>query len=252
VYGLEAGAKAKGCFFAADRRNLAEQRELLESQGFGSVLSPRSGEWEFVFDAISVTRTPRVETTDRETSAPYRFFPPQALESVLAPELSARRSMFRAQALLEEIEESPAGVVWEQTHRAALACSTVVEMKSELTRLDEKLAGLRNWENVDPTVESRVAIVLEEMGETQQDPTDAAETLAGIIAERHGTDKTTDGDGAFDFQDLTPDTYTVLAQHEAAGLSWIEVVAVAESLVVELRRDNAFHASLAKTLARLD
>jgi hypothetical protein len=252
IYGLEAGGAAKGCFFAADRRDLAERRELLESQGLAGILNPRSGEFAFVFDAISVTRTPRVQTTDRDTSASYRLFPPQPLEAVFAPELSARRQTFRAQALLDEVNKSPTGIAWEQARQASLACRTVVEMKSELARLDEKLAGLHSWADVDPIMEGRVAVVLEEMGGAKQDPTDAEEALASIISERRLADKTTGRDGAFDFSDLNPDTYSLVARHEAEGLGWIEVVPVNQAVVVELRRGNALRGSLAKNLATLE
>jgi hypothetical protein len=252
VYGLEAGGTANGCFFAADRRDLMEHRELLESQDLASILNPRSGEWSFVFDTLSVTRAPRAETTDRETSASYHFFPPQPLEAVFAPELMARRQTFRARAFLDDIEKSPAGIDWERARQASLACRTVVEMKSELGRLDEKLAGLRDWAGADSAMQGRVAVMLEEMGGAEQDPTDAEETLASVIAEHHAADKTTGSDGKFDFADLQPDTYTILARQEAEGLGWIEVLPISRPVVVELQRNNALHASPAKALARLD
>lgn len=253
VYGLEAGGTAKGCFFAADRGNLTEHRELLESQGLGDILSPRSGEWAFVLEAVSVTRTARVETTDRNTSASYRFFPPQPLKDVFAPELSARRPTFRAQALLDELTKSPPGVAWEQARQASLACRTVVEMRAELAQLDEKLVGLHSWVDVDPLLEGRVGVILEEMGGAKQDPTDAEETLAGIVAERREAETTTGRDGTFEFADLEPATYTVLARQEAEGVGWIEVIHLRrQPTVAELRRQNAIRGSLAKTLARLD
>lgn len=252
VYGLEAGGTARGCFFATDRSNLTEHRELLESQGLGDILSPRSGEWRFVLEAISVTRTPRVETTDRNTSASYRFFAPQPLEDVFAPELSARLPTFRARALLDEFDRSPTGVAWERARQASLACRTVVEMKAELGHLDQKLAGLHDWAEVDPVLEGRVGVVLEEMGGAEQDPTDAEETLQHIIAENRKAETTTGRDGKFEFADLKPGIYTVLARNQAQSLGWIEVVPVTQPTVVELRRENASQGSPAKVLARLD
>jgi hypothetical protein len=252
VFGLAAGATATGCFFAANRSNLTEHRELLESQGLGNVASLRSGAWGLVFDSISLTRTPRVQTTDRETSASYGFFPPQSLESVFAPELSARRSTFRARALLEDINKSPPGIAREQTQQASRACHAVVDLQSTLTDLDENLAGLHTWANVTPAMEARVATVLEEMGEMEQDPTNAEETLAGLIAERRAAVATTDDNGAFEFTDHKPDTYTVLVQDQKNDITWIEVVHLVGSANVELRRENARNGPLAKALAQLD
>jgi hypothetical protein len=252
IYGLEAGGTANGCFFAANRHDLTDHRALLESQGLHDILSPRSGEWAFVLETVSVTRTARVETTDRKTSASYRFFPPQALKDVFAPELSARRSTFRAQGLLDEFDKSPTGVAWEQARQASLACRTVVEMRGELASLDEGLAGLHDWADADPAMESRVGVVLGEMGGTQQHPTDAAETLERIMAEHREGDATTDRDGKFELSVSRPGTYTLLARSEAEGVGWIEVVSVDESVDVELRRQNAIRSSLAKKLAHLD
>jgi hypothetical protein len=76
--------------------------------------------------------------------------------------------------------------------------------------------------------------------------------LASVIAEHHAADKITGSDGKFDFADLQPDTYTILARHEAEGLGWIEVLPISRPVVVELQRNNALHASPAKALARLD
>jgi hypothetical protein len=101
-------------------------------------------------------------------------------------------------------------------------------------------------------MEGRVGAVLEEMGGAEQDPTDAEETLKGVITERRHADMKTGRDGEFEFADLKAGTYTVLARQETEGLNWIEVVLVNQPVVVELRRGNAVRGSLAKILARLD